>query len=243
MQLGRSLYFGSTSTLIAILLLAGLVLRPDAAHALSFNLIRSPESIGSWFRPSDSAIKYFDPGTVLNLELPTSGGTLQSGAARITNFQLPAAVNNFGLYFSFTSVPSVIEGTVVVSGDEAEISFPSISVDFERGSFMGNANPGTLVFDLTTAGASIPVGCAGRTEEQEIPGVPLDLVTGELGLVAAVCPYLVDNDGTPLEYNNAFRLALQGSVALTAVPEPGTLALLATGLLFVAAGARRGRAA
>jgi hypothetical protein len=233
---------------IAGLLLAGLLVRPDAAGALAifdFSLTRSPESIGSYYRPGDSALAYYDPGTVMTLELPTSGGAIQSGVARITNFSLPGYIFNFGLYFQFTSVPDVIEGTVQVSGGQAEISFPDISVDFERGSLIGNANPGTLVFTLSTAGATIPAGCAYRTSDQEIPGNPLDLATGELGLVAAVCPYYV-NRGTPeepdwYEYNDAFRLALRGVVSPSAVPEPGTFALVAGGLLLVAGGARRGR--
>lgn len=246
-QLRRALRLGRSSSLIAGLLLAGLLVRPDAAAALGifdFSLTRTPESIGSYYRPGDSGIEFYDPGTVMTLELPTSGGAIQSGVARITNFSLPGYIFNFGLYFQFTSVPDLIEGTVQVTGGQAEISFPEISVDFERGSLIGNASPGTLVFTLSTAGATIPAGCAFRQWDQEIPGTPLDLASGELGLVASVCPYYV-NRGTPgdpewYEYNDAFRLALRGIVSPNAVPEPGTFALVAGGLLLVAGLARRG---
>jgi hypothetical protein len=237
----RSLRVGPSSVLIAGLLLMGFGLRPDAAHALpfDFSLTLAPETVGSWYRPSDGAIKFYNPGTVLTLDLPKSGGTFQSGTARITDFSLPGAVDTLGIYFSFTSVPSVLVGTVVVSGNQAEISFPDVSVDFVRGSNSFNANPGTLVFTLTTAGTTIPAGCADRSEDQVIPGIPLDLTTGALGLVASVCPYYVDDDGIEKEFDNAFRLATRGTVDLTMIPEPGTLALVASGLLGLAIRSRR----
>jgi hypothetical protein len=42
-----------------------------------------------------------------------------------------------------------------------------------------------------------------------------------------------------LEFNDAFRLALRGMVLQTSVPEPGTFALVTSGLLLVGAVARR----
>ncbi len=144
-----------------------LFLLAPVVHAATFDfaLTRSPESVGSWYRPSNSVIKFYDPGTVLTLELPSTDGTLaglESGVARITDFSLPATINSFGLYFAFTSVPSPIEGTVTVNGNMAEIVFPDVTVGFERGSHSNNASPGTLVFTLTTAETVIPAGCAGR---------------------------------------------------------------------------------
>jgi hypothetical protein len=229
----RSLRSGLARSLIAGLLLTGLGLRPDAAHAFTFEftLTRSPEPVGSWYRPSDGAIKFYDLDVVLTLELPASGSTLDTvvtGEARITDFSLPGTIDTLGLYFDFTSVPSLLIGSISVSGNQAEISFPDVSVDFERGSNPSNANPGTLVFTLTTAGTTILEGCAGRSEDQVIPGIPLDLTTGALGLVASVCPYEVDNGGTPRVYDDAFRVQLQG-----VVPEPGAFALQGSGLLFL----------
>ena len=46
-----------------------LFLTAPAAYATPFPLVltRTPESVGSWYRPSDTVLKYYDPGSVLTL--------------------------------------------------------------------------------------------------------------------------------------------------------------------------------
>ncbi len=235
----RSLRAASNGSLIAGLLLIGLGLRAEAAQAfveLDFKLTRSPEDVGSWYRPSDSGIKFYAPATVLTLQLASSGGMIQSGEARITNFSLPGRFGVPGLYFSFTSVPSLLLGNVTANANLAQIRFPDVSVNFMRGTSPTNGSPGTLVFSLTTGNTVIPGGCAGRVGDQVFSGIPLQLTggrlaaTSELALVASVCPYST----AAADYDDAFRVRLQG-----AVPEPGTALLVGCGLLLVLAVARR----
>jgi hypothetical protein len=220
----------------------GLALRTEAAEIrpFDFQLERAfAEDDSALYYAKDGTSKKYLNGSVVKLWLPTSGDslpTIESGIARITEFFLPAPIDQSGVYFAFTDVPSVLEGTVVVSGGQAEISFPNVSLDFVRGSRQSDAKPGTLpsfdpwVFNLTTEGTTIPSGHCGRTGDQFIPGLRLDLNTGELDLVGSVCGYTVDNDGTPL---------LRGTVLQTAVPEPGTFSLVGGGLLLILAVARR----
>jgi hypothetical protein len=200
-----------------------LFLAVSVAHAstFSFALTKSPTDTGSWYKPADGFQRQYPLGTVLTLELPTIDGTLQTvqnGTASITDFFLPDGINDpaLGMYFQFGNVPSPIVGTVNVIGSQAVIGFANVSIPFERGSNSGNASPGTLLLNLTTEGTTIPDGCAGRVGDQVIPGIRLDLDTGALGLVASVCPYYTFDGENQITHDNAFRLALRGTVS---VPE------------------------
>lgn len=212
---------------------------PISSHAANYDfalITDQGETDGSWYRANDGAIKEYGFGTVLSLDLPESGGEIQSGSAQITNFVLPGPFESIGMYFGFTDVPSLVSGDITVSGGEATLLFESIPIGFERGDDPDNAFPGTLLLTLTTdPGTEIPVDCEGRTEPTPLPGVPLDLNTGELRLVGVVCPY----ETSLTEYEEAFRVQIAGSV----LPESGPAGAWGGGLLLAGLARRKPRSA
>jgi hypothetical protein len=165
-----------------------------------------------------------------------------AGTVAFENFSLPSYLGGFDFSFALTQVPDVITGvfSLLPGGLAADLIFPSVSVDFTRDSVYH----GSLTFALTTQTATIPAGCNGRTEDQILQGSPLDFLTGEVQLMAAVCPQIAYYQGNPAyeeEFNQAFRVILRGSLdeLPTAVPEPGTLLLLTGGLGGIALLGRR----
>ncbi len=165
-----------------------------------------------------------------------------AGTVRLENFFLPGFLQGIGVNFALTQVPSVLEGTLTVleGGLAADLVFPSITLDFVR----DFGYHGSLTVDLTTTSVVVPAGCAGRSSDQVIDGSSLDLLTGSIELVAAVCPQVAYYQNDPqyeTTYDEAFRVFLRGSVAGApiAVPEPGTLLMVSSGLAGLARVGRR----
>lgn len=188
---------------------------------------RVPESPnGSYYRPNNSAVRFYLPAQLV-LELPGTGGQIQSGQARLLDFRVPqAAVDNIGMYFAHTNVPSVVTGTITVDTgtNTAELDFPPFQVDFVRGNNQQSAHPGSLMLGLSTSTPDIPGNCDAAGP---FPGAPLNLSTGELRLTGWVCPYST----TTASWEEAYRLQVRGMLPEPRAPS-GTLAgILVLGLL------------
>lgn len=219
-------------TLAAATAMAMLVL-PGSATALSdLQLVTSgPETERSLYQVTDGQKKnYSNPSSFEMVDL-------DFGAKKITisDFFLPGNVSNIGMNFVLTDVPSTIVGSLTPNGDDTfDITFQDIEIGFERDGFAG-----TLLFDLTTGDTVIQAGCAGRLFDQVLSGAALDYGTGHVEFVGSVCPYtgFFDDEMTIAnEFNDAFRLFIRGTMnnLPVVVPEPGTFAMLAAGLLGLA---------
>lgn len=212
---------------------------PQAALALpQLDLVTVGSELEKSFIQIHNGAKIGFPGPIsYDVDIDVLAGTVS-----IENFTLPSFLGGLDFSFALTQVPDVITGvfSVLPGGLAADLIFPSVTVGFTRDSYYH----GSLTFDLTTQTATIPAGCNGRTEDQILQGSPLDFLTGEVQLMAAVCPQVAYYQGNPLyeeEYNQAFRVILRGALESlpTAVPEPGTFVLLTSGLAGLALGGRR----
>lgn len=168
-------------------------------------------------------------GTITS-PLPTSA------APGIEDFQLIVSGNAGGTFTGAT--PAQVGGPLLVFGqfNARQDGFPLLSVPLNLGV------PGTTFasaggVSVTAIGAGWTVGTATVPLTSPPSGVATamgsnGLTPGGAGTLVLVTPYKVMT-------NVAGTIAMFGSLTLTYVPEPGTLALVGLGLAALAACARR----
>ena len=234
---GRALGSVSGRALLGLVLAVGVLGVTGRAASLPTEvvLLQGFESERALYQATDGAKKAYPFGSVFSqADLDLVAGTL-----RISDFFVPGPIESLGLSFSLTQVPSEIIAAVTVlpGGTSASVVFPDIELGFQRDGLSG-----TIAFELSTHGATIPAGCAGRSADQGLAGAHLDLATGRFAAVGSACPYVGSQAGAAHTFEDAFRLWLRAELTTVPnhnLPEPSTALLMVLGLAGLGYAGRR----
>jgi hypothetical protein len=228
----RNLGPGAARRSVGLLLLGlGLLLGPQTAVAtpLSFtvNTSQSMVIINTMGNAFGSA-NITTPVLTFDVNFAAAGN---AKPFTLTGLVLPSVFADVGSdFFSFSGLPASITGTInVVTGAILSAAIGGTVTKNPPGSPSGSvAFAGLVLSTGTTAGGD----CSGAFSS--IVGSPVN-VAGTATMWGASCA----NAGAPLNGKWLIRVKLVGTFSPNPIPEPGTGALVASGISFVAWASRR----